>query len=569
MDWILKLALILTLLPTNCRADVDSLKSVIRTTRSIPTKIDALTELSEAFFYTDTEAAIEYLQQALNLLEEKDFPTKKATALSYYGYALMILGDYDASRDSLHRSIIYFKEVKDPEMIARSLVDVATTYYYESKIEKALVYCRKALDELEGFPKNKAIVYNNMGIFSKNAGKYEEATDYYLSALKCFQEIKDTALMVSANNNIAFLFTQIKFYDRAFYYHNQATELCKSTDDKEGLARSYNGLASVQGHLGQDDEAIKNNKRAIRIFKSLGLKKEALSTRYNLADFYYSRAKFEKAFVIFKAIRPEFEKINAVGEYAATTNAIGLIYYQRKDFDRAQVLLEEALELQKHIENPSMYKSMLLNLTDLYESQGEFDKALETNTKYELVKDSLLVLEEAERIATKEAIYRYEELKKELAESENVLSDEKEQTSSAFKISALFIAGMILLLILIVVSIRIYLRGKKRKEHSEELSRGVAEDLVALEASYGEIFEKVSIMQAGEDKLSYDWVHLLSKRELEILSCLGAGMSDLQIADKLFVSSATVNSHCSRIYKKLNVKNRTEAASVVRDINLI
>lgn len=52
----------------------------------------------------------------------------------------------------------------------------------------------------------------------------------------------------------------------------------------------------------------------------------------------------------------------------------------------------------------------------------------------------------------------------------------------------------------------------------------------------------------------------LSRREVEILECLSAGMKNAAIADKLSLSEKTVKSHVGAILKKLQVNDRTEAA---------
>lgn len=52
----------------------------------------------------------------------------------------------------------------------------------------------------------------------------------------------------------------------------------------------------------------------------------------------------------------------------------------------------------------------------------------------------------------------------------------------------------------------------------------------------------------------------LTEREREILKCIADGKSNKEISDSLFVSVETVKSHVKNLYKKLNVKNRVEAA---------
>jgi DNA-binding NarL/FixJ family response regulator len=51
----------------------------------------------------------------------------------------------------------------------------------------------------------------------------------------------------------------------------------------------------------------------------------------------------------------------------------------------------------------------------------------------------------------------------------------------------------------------------------------------------------------------------LSDRETEILSYLSKGFYDKEIADKLFISVKTVRTHLRNIYRKLEVRSRTEA----------
>lgn len=51
----------------------------------------------------------------------------------------------------------------------------------------------------------------------------------------------------------------------------------------------------------------------------------------------------------------------------------------------------------------------------------------------------------------------------------------------------------------------------------------------------------------------------LTEREKEVLICLVSGMSNKEIGEKLYISDKTVKIHVSKIYKKLNVKSRSQA----------
>lgn len=61
----------------------------------------------------------------------------------------------------------------------------------------------------------------------------------------------------------------------------------------------------------------------------------------------------------------------------------------------------------------------------------------------------------------------------------------------------------------------------------------------------------------------------LSTREIEILQNLEQGLSNRQLAAKLFISEATVKTHLVHIYAKLGVDNRTAAITAARQQRLI
>lgn len=61
----------------------------------------------------------------------------------------------------------------------------------------------------------------------------------------------------------------------------------------------------------------------------------------------------------------------------------------------------------------------------------------------------------------------------------------------------------------------------------------------------------------------------ITKRELEILRLIAQGMSNREIAEKLFVSENTVKTHSSRLFDKLSAKRRTQAVQIGKEMGLI
>jgi len=61
----------------------------------------------------------------------------------------------------------------------------------------------------------------------------------------------------------------------------------------------------------------------------------------------------------------------------------------------------------------------------------------------------------------------------------------------------------------------------------------------------------------------------ITRRELEILELVAQGMSNREIAGKLFVSENTVKTHCSRAFDKLGAKRRTQAVQLGKEFGLL
>jgi NarL family two-component system response regulator LiaR len=85
------------------------------------------------------------------------------------------------------------------------------------------------------------------------------------------------------------------------------------------------------------------------------------------------------------------------------------------------------------------------------------------------------------------------------------------------------------------------------------------------------VFKEVRVPADGPFVLNTARVEALgiTRRELEILELIAAGLSNREIATRLFVSENTVKTHSSRLFDKLNAKRRTQAVQIAKDEGLI
>lgn len=91
----------------------------------------------------------------------------------------------------------------------------------------------------------------------------------------------------------------------------------------------------------------------------------------------------------------------------------------------------------------------------------------------------------------------------------------------------------------------------------EKLETVVVEKIVYLEAETNTELNKEEINNLN-----------LSSRELEVLALVAQGMSNSEIAEKLFLSLSTIKTHVSNLFVKMDVKRRTQLIEKSRRLKI-
>jgi LuxR family maltose regulon positive regulatory protein len=83
------------------------------------------------------------------------------------------------------------------------------------------------------------------------------------------------------------------------------------------------------------------------------------------------------------------------------------------------------------------------------------------------------------------------------------------------------------------------------------------------------VFESTQKGQESEETGIQPLPEPLTKRELDVLRCMGSNLTIPEIADSLVISIETVRTHIKRIYRKLDVHSRFEAITRAKDLGLL
>jgi DNA-binding CsgD family transcriptional regulator len=83
--------------------------------------------------------------------------------------------------------------------------------------------------------------------------------------------------------------------------------------------------------------------------------------------------------------------------------------------------------------------------------------------------------------------------------------------------------------------------------------------------------KEVYISNGSPFSINENEIHKLgiSKRELEVLQLMAAGLSNQEIGRHLFVSINTIKTHAASLFEKMEVKRRTQAIEKARKMGII
>jgi LuxR family maltose regulon positive regulatory protein len=98
-----------------------------------------------------------------------------------------------------------------------------------------------------------------------------------------------------------------------------------------------------------------------------------------------------------------------------------------------------------------------------------------------------------------------------------------------------------------------------------------SEQLLAFAATLLAAFRERAGEAAGESTAAGTAVLVepLTGRELEVLALMADGLTNRQIADRLFIARGTVKAHAASIYGKLGVHNRTHAVTRAQELEIL
>lgn len=531
------ISLLLNYLPANSSNQIDSLKQVLAKSDE-KEKLIVLENLTNQLLNVDNEEALIYAQQGL-VLAQKNADTLETDFFDYLGELHRKLGNYKQAIIDLKKGLEIKKLKENKKDIAISYNKIGKVYVNTGEYDLAIsnfMIALKIMEEEEN-KEGQAFYLNNIGVVYDFQQMYAEALKFYEASLVIKKELNNEAGIASTTNNIAIVYFNLEDFEKSLEFHLYAMELNEKLNRQSSLSKSYNNVGFALIYLNRNEEAINYLLKGLEI-------------RSNLQD---------------------------IPGIANSHNNLAKAYYNLKNYTLANEYAQKGFEKALELKSKELLKSSYLMLSEIAEKIGNEKQALSYYKNFSQLKDTLLTTSNSEILAEVEAKYQNERKEVELKNQEIIIEQknlELEKESNQRKLVVILLIGALITLVLSAFGYfqkrRISILLKAQNLLIEDKNRTLSRYNSIINK---ELEDKTAILtRVYADKIETELppeLLSLSQREMEVLSILALGWTDQEIADKLFISKATVKSHLRKIFSKLLVKSRTEAVAIAHQYKII
>lgn len=433
----------------------------------------------------------------------------------------------------------------------KALDELLESYYAFSNTDSAILLTKEGLIlAKEHNLRNWEAEFSNwLGIIYGIQGKYDEALTEHYNALHIFNLDRDLKGVSRVLNAISIIFYNRSEYERSLTYLKQSTAIRKYTKDTLGLASNFNNL----GNLWLD--GFRDTLEAKRYFKlSFDLcvtnkdKRGEGIAAYNLGRIFFDQNKLSLAqhYLKIAELRMNEERNDVM--MVRIKSMFSRLHFHQGNMQKTLSYAEDAYKLGREINAMHSLWNITYDLHVLFKDQKQYEKSLNYLEEYVEIKNELFSAEMEEAIFKTTLKYEFE---KKMFEDSITYANELEQKEviirSEKRDKIYLIAILIILLALLYISYSLFKSNKEKRllveDENERLSKEIQE-----------IVSKTEIVQT-EKNHENTWD--LTPRQLEILELIKSGMTNKEIAAKLFISVNTVKYHLKAIYEVLNIEHRT------------
>gem|GEM_PF-2351592 len=443
---------------------------------------------------------------------------------------------------------------------AISLNKLGIISIYRADYSQAIQLLKRALTYRQS-SKVSINIHNNLAIAYKYNLQPEKSIESYLKALEQAKVLEDSTVQLFVLRNIGDLYKSIENLEKSFEYFNQAYALALATGSKEAQVDVSTALAGYYQDIDSMDTAFVLFQEVLAYYEEQGSYSQIIPVKNNLAACYGAKGDIQNQLALYHEVIQLIDSTGFSASMAAVCFNVASVYMTEGELPLAGQYYRKAL---KSDGGGRFYHEKIYNgLIDYHSKVGQLDSALFIRQLQKAHNDSIDYAVREQKAVELEASHKANELQEKINQIARELDTVQNSKSRLSMWVWLSLAGLIVLGLLII---RVYNRTRKSEEKAADLTKLNTQLSSDLE-SKDHIIEKLE--EAGVTKADYpENLDRLTEREIEILTRVGIGLKDQEIADELFISITTVRTHLRKAYSKIGVRNRAEVVQFVSKFNL-
>ena len=220
-------------------------------------------------------------------------------------------------------------------------------------------------------------VLNIRGLTLEQLGESESAIDSYSRALEAADKFDDAGGKATVLGNLGIAYMNLGDFDLALNVFTQTHELVVEQGDRSALQSSLANLGDVCINMERFDEGLRYHLEALEIRQEFGSELELARSHHSLGTVYFNLQKHEEALVEFEKALEIRERLGLEPEKALTLTSMALTLTALDRGAEALDLVTQGEELSRQLQLKGRRFWVLKTLGGVYESQGQFEKAIE------------------------------------------------------------------------------------------------------------------------------------------------------------------------------------------------
>lgn len=377
-------------------------------------------------------------------------------------------------------------------IIKNTSSDSAKVIAYVSLVNASNEEPAKALEvlsEMNEFCENslkstklKALCLRKLGVSYGNLNYYDRALEFTFKSADLFESIGDKEGLANCYNNIGSFYNSkgdftkdVQFHKRSIEYHLKAIQLRIETNDVAQIHNSYNNIGSTYMSIGDFEKALEYYNKAYDVYVKLGDSNGLEMITSNLGDCYLelgivqkNPVNLRKALSYFLQILKNYQPGEKNIRFAGSFISVGQIYTETGNVPLGISYLQKGFEMAKGSHDKSVIMEAAKYLSDAYERNGDYAKALELMHVYNANKDSLINEKNSSSIEEMQVLYQSSQKDREIEKlnNEKRITDAEISRQRTIIFSTIGAVLSILILVLVLWS-RYNLKKKANLELGE------------------------------------------------------------------------------------------------------